>query len=194
MKRSQLICRTFMPFFVITLVFFSTCEKKEDILVEEVPDQVSTESSISDEQPLEEPSERQENLDELLKLVLEKEKELKQKEKNLQEKMAELEEKEVQLNELNAELKKAESKFKNFRIITYVFLIIGLACILAGLLMIIFRKKPESATPVPDVKPEKRVRKGAASKLNGKTEAEEKKSPKPVAKTKKTTADKKAKK
>jgi hypothetical protein len=194
MKRSQLSCQIFISIFVVSLILLSACEKKEDILIEEEPEQVLTESSISDEQPLEEPSERQENLDELLKLVLEKEKELKEKEKNLQEKLADLEEKEALLNELNTELKKAESKFKNFRQITYVFLILGLACILAGLLMIIVNKRPKLTTPVPEIKPEKKARKGTTSKLDGETEAKEKKSPKPVAKTKKITTEKKPKK
>lgn len=194
MKRSQLSCQIFISIFVVSLILLSACEKKEDILIEEEPEQVLTESSISDEQPLEEPSERQENLDELLKLVLEKEKELKEKEKNLEKKLAELEEKGAQLNELNAELKKAELKFKNFRLITYIFLIIGLACILTGFLMIIFRKKAELITPVPEIKPEKKVRKDTTSKLGDETETTKKKSLRPAAKTKKTTTNKKTKK
>jgi len=183
-----------MSIFVVSLILFSNCEKKEEILIDEEPDQVAAESSISEEQPLEESSERQENLDELLKLVLEKEIELKEKEKNLEEKLADLEKKQAQLTELDAELKKAELKFKGFRSITYVILFIGLACIVAGLIMIVFRGQPKLSTPTSEVKPEKKARKKEVPKPGGEPDVAKKKPPKPEAKTKKTTTNKKPKK
>jgi len=64
---------------------------------------------------------------------------------------------EAQLNEVESQLQKNELKFNKFRWITYIIFIIGLVCIITGLLMLIFRRRPKKTTPAPEVIAEEKV-------------------------------------
>ncbi len=221
MKKFQLFYLFLLCLLLVSFILFSSCEKKEDVFIEEEPDKVTAEAPIPDEQSIQDRSERDENIDKFLNWVLEKEKELEEKEEILLNKLADLEEKQAQLKELESDLIKAELKFNDFRLLTYVILFIGLACIISGLIMIVFRGKPKKATPEPEAKPGKKVLKKEAlksvadtkarkkeplksvpetkapkkepSKSAPETKAPKKESPKPVAKPRKTKTGKKSK-
>ncbi|MBC8180111.1 hypothetical protein H8E88_03205 [candidate division KSB1 bacterium] len=193
MRRLKFLSKTMLSMLFFSFILFSACEKKEDIFIEEEPGKVTAEAPIPDEQPLEEQSEREKNLDKFLKLVLEKEKELKEKEKSLEGKLAELEEKQAELEELEFELKKAELKFKDFRLVTYLIFFVGLACLITGLIMIVFRGKSKQAAPEPEAKTETKTPKKEPSKSVPETKTPKKESSKQVTKSKKTKTEKKPK-
>lgn len=75
----------------------------------------------------------EDNIESLMKLIKEKENELKKAEQELKQKSDELEEKEKQLEQLDAEM-------KEFRKVSYIILIFGLILIITGLGLILFRR------------------------------------------------------
>ena len=176
MKRFHLFGLTVVSFLILSMLIFSFCEKKQDLKVTKESEQ-TVNKTPSSEKKLNEQADMGENFDKLLKSVIEKQKKLEAGKNDLDKKLAELE---AQLDEVESQLKEDELKFNKFRWITYVIFIIGLVCIITGLLMVIFRRRPQKTIPAPEVIPEKeanekKTKKSEADKTKANTETKPKK-------------------
>ena len=116
------------------LIIFAFCDKQEklEISAQTVP-QDSTQTNVQ-ELMLSNQSDIEENINSLMKLIKEKEAEIKKARQEMKLKSVELAQKEQQLA-------KIESEIKQFRTVSYFILAIGLVLIGIGLFLILTRKK-----------------------------------------------------
>ncbi len=176
MKRFHLFGLTVVSLLILSMLIFSFCEKKQDLKVIEESEKTVTKTQSS-EKKLNEKAEMGEDFDKLLESIIEKQNKLEAGKNDLDKKFAELK---TQLDEVESQLKKNELKFNKFRWITYVIFIIALVCIITGLLMVIFRRRPKKITPAPELIPEKeanekKAKKSEADKTKVNTETKPKK-------------------
>ena len=146
MSRWKLGIIVYLNLVLSLLVVFFACEKKGESESAK-KSEVAVGKEMAENQQFEEQSAIERNLDELLSLIVEKEKEIKTKEKSLDEKIAALNAKQAKLDSLESYLSDAKARFKSYRFTTYLILIIGLAFIVVGVRMIVLQRAPTLASP-----------------------------------------------
>jgi len=115
-------------------VTLSCCKQQETTPITEVATPQDTTTINVQELMLDNQTEFEENINLLMKLIKEKEDELKKAKIELKQKSAEITEKQQQLTKIETEL-------KLFRNVTYLILVVGLALVIIGLILIFLRRK-----------------------------------------------------
>lgn len=119
------------------IILFTLCKKQETAKTSKQPDHHDSTRSNVQELMLGNQTEIEESINRIMKLIKEKEAELKKAQQEINRKSAELKQREEQLS-------KIEIKMKKLRSTSYFILVIGLMLILVGIFLLLSRPKSET--------------------------------------------------
>ena len=126
--------QTMFTILLIVAFGFCFCKDNEPEPITEAKSPPDTSATNVQELMLDSRSKIEENINSIMALIKEKEKELQKTEQELSQKLEQLEQKEGQLASI-------ENEIKHFRTITYLILVIGIILIIIGLILIFIKRK-----------------------------------------------------